>query len=73
MALDAPPNAEWWPSGVLLTNNLVFVSTDNATYAIDRTTHAQVWSYPFSGKLSLSANGILYINSGSSILAVNVK
>ena len=53
--------------------NGVMISTDGATYAIDRTTHAQVWSVPFGGKLALSANGILYINSLSSILAVNLK
>lgn len=68
-----PATAQRWSGNVLLTNNLVFVSTDGATYAIDRTTHAQVWSVPFGGKLALSANGILYINSLSSILAVNLK
>jgi outer membrane protein assembly factor BamB len=62
-----------WLGNVLLTQNLVFVSTDNATYAIDRTSHTTVWTQPFSGKLTLSANGVLYINSGTSILAINVK
>jgi outer membrane protein assembly factor BamB len=62
-----------WRGNILLTQNLVFVSTDNATFAIDRTTHETVWTQPFSGKLTLSANGVLYINSGTSILAINVK
>jgi hypothetical protein len=68
-----PTAAQQWLSNVLLTNTLVFVSTDSATYAIDRTTHVPVWTYPFGGKLSMSSNGILYINSETSILAVNVK
>ena len=58
---------------MLLTQNLVFVSTDNATYAIDRTSHATVWTQPFPGKLTLSANGVLYINNDTSVLAINVK
>jgi hypothetical protein len=68
-----PATAQQWAGNVLLTKNLVFVSTDGATYAIDRSTHAQVWTYPFGGKLSMSSNGILYINGLSSILAVNLK
>jgi hypothetical protein len=44
-------------SEVLLTKNLVFVSTNLATYAIDVTTHRAVWSYPLSGRLELSAVG----------------
>jgi hypothetical protein len=68
-----PQGAETSSNNILLTNNLVFLSTDKATYAIDRTTHAPVWTYPFAGKLSMSANGILYINDRSSILAVNLK
>ena len=50
-------------SEVLLTRNTVVVSTDRSTYAIDRTTHHVVWSYPTSGNLALSPNGILYIES----------
>ena len=48
-------------SEVLLTRNTLIVSTNLSTYAIDRTTHHVVWSYPVSGNLALSANGILYI------------
>jgi outer membrane protein assembly factor BamB len=68
-----PQGAETSSNNILVTNNLVFLSTDKATYAIDRTTHAPVWSYPFAGKLAMSANGVLYINGRSSIVAVNLK
>lgn len=68
-----PAAAQQWLGNVVLTNNLVFVSTDSATYAIDRSSHASVWTYPLGGKLALSANGILYINTQTSILAVNLR
>ena len=66
---------------VLVTNNLVFVSTNIATYAISQSTHQVVWSTPAPGWLALSANGVLYIvlaKDGHSItsgqvLAINVK
>lgn len=70
----APPaSVTQWQGNVVLTNNLAFVSSDNTTYAIDRSTHATVWTHPAGGKLSLSANGVLYINTLNSIVAINVK
>lgn len=67
------PTGETFASDVLLTKNLVFVSTDAATYAVDRISHQQVWSYPASGSLAISANGILYIKGKSSITAINLR
>jgi len=65
---------------VLATNNLVFVSTNTATYAISQSTHQPVWSIPIPGRLALSANGVLYVvavdaagNTNGTVLAVNVK
>lgn len=58
---------------VLATSNLVFVSTDTNTYAIDRGTHQPVWSYAASGSLALSANGVLYIRNTYSIVAINLQ
>lgn len=69
-------------SETLLTKNLIFVSTNLATYAIDSSTHQMVWSYPLTGKLALSQNGILYIEGRRSqgspsvpgtLTAINVK
>lgn len=64
---------------VLLTNNLLFASTNVATYAIDLATHSSVWSIAVPGRLALSANGVLYIVAGPSnaspgggITAINV-
>jgi hypothetical protein len=61
-------------SEVLLTNTLIFVSTNLAIYGIDMTTHDLVWSYPLPGRLALSPKGILYIEaSGMKLTAVNLK
>jgi hypothetical protein len=79
-----PPQAGdiGFASEVLLTKNVVFISTNLATYAIDVSTHHIVWSYPQTGKLALSQNGVLYIEgrgSGTgtyipgSLTAINLK
>ncbi len=60
-------------SEVLLTNNLVFVSTNLATYAIDINSHRVVWSYPQVGRLALSKNGVLYIQGTDYLTAINLK
>ena len=60
-------------SEVLLTNNLVFVSTNQSVYAIDRTSHHQAWSYPVMANLALSRNGILYLEGVNTLTAVNAK
>lgn len=49
---------------VLVTDNLVFVSTDRAVYAIDLKTHLPVWQYGQGGNLAISGAGILYITTG---------
>jgi hypothetical protein len=60
-------------SETLLTDNLAFVSTEFATYAIDLNSHKTVWSYPYSGRLALSRNGVLFIQGTDYITALNVK
>ena len=60
-------------SNVVATDNLVFVSDNNVTYAMDISTRRVAWSFPQSGQLALSPNGILYISGIDSITAINVK
>jgi PQQ-like domain len=75
-----PTSAETsYVGDVLVTNNMVFLSTNTTIYAIDTTTHLSVWSIPTAGFLALSENGVLYVveslNSSTTgkIYAVNVK
>jgi outer membrane protein assembly factor BamB len=60
-------------SDVLVTDNLLFVSTGKRVHAIDLTTHQPVWSYWEPGNLALSANGVLYVQGKTWLGAVNLK
>ena len=50
---------------VVVTDNLVFVSTDTAVHAISLATRQSVWSFPAPGMLAISAQGTLYIAEGA--------
>jgi outer membrane protein assembly factor BamB len=69
-----PPLAgdTFFASEVLVTDNLVFVCTNSALYAIDLTTHKTAWSYPVVGRLALSARGVLYVAGQSTLTAFNL-
>jgi hypothetical protein len=62
-----------WKGEPVVTKNLLFVSTNSATYAIDLRTHKPVWSYPFAGRLALTRSGILYIQNEEALVALNLK
>jgi len=51
----------------VVTNNLVFVSTDANVYAIDLSTHQAVWQYAKPGMLAISGSSILYIVTGATL------
>jgi outer membrane protein assembly factor BamB len=50
---------------VVVTDNLIFVSTDTAVHAIDLKTRQSVWKYPAPGNVAISGGGILYISTGA--------
>jgi hypothetical protein len=64
---------------VIVTDNLVFLSTDKKVHAISLASHASVWTYPQPGELAISANGVLYIatsggtGSDGGLTAVNLQ
>jgi len=68
-----PPDGP--PAGpMIVTKNLLLVSTAANTYAVDLASHAQVWTYPAGGQLALSAQGILFIaQSSGKLTAVSVR
>lgn len=53
---DGPPIGE-----VVVTRNVVFVSTVANTYGVDITARRQGWSFAVGGHLALSAQGYLFI------------
>jgi outer membrane protein assembly factor BamB len=60
-----PPSDQSFHRNVVVTDNLVFVSTDRAIYALDLTTRKPVWSYPTPGMMAISGGGTLYIVEGA--------
>lgn len=63
----APPS-ESLAGNLLVTPNLVFAQTNQATYAISRGTLQTVWSTPLTGDLALG-DGLLLIHNTNSINA----
>jgi hypothetical protein len=60
-----------WQSDVLLTDNLVFVSTDSATYAIDLTTHQAAWTLHYPGRFAISDRGVFYLSLTDPLIPQN--
>jgi len=58
-----PPAGETFHRNTVVTDNLVFVSTDKAVYAISLSDHTMKWSYPMPGTLTLSSGFMLYISA----------
>lgn len=69
-----PPEGQ--PTGTMIvTKNLLFVSTSATTYAVDLSSQRQVWTYPAGGSLALSGQGILFIAGWGSakLTAISVR
>ena len=68
-----PPTGQ--PVGpMIVTKNLLLVSTATTTYAVDLGSRQHVWSYPAGGHLTLSSQGLLFIAQASGRLsAVSVR
>ncbi len=64
---------------IIVTDNLLFVSTSTRVYALDLATHKTVWVFQQPGRLALSPNGVLYIattangNLPASLYAINLN
>ena len=58
---QAPFEMGYPASNIVVTNNLVFVSTQSSVYAIDIATRTKVWSHSHGGRIAISRNGVLYI------------
>jgi len=70
--MPEPNDGEFEGGNIIVTDNMVLLSTNKVVHAIDKNSHTTVWKYFHSGNLALSANGILYI-SGTELHAVNMK
>jgi uncharacterized protein YjdB len=69
-----PPAGQTTTGTIVATRNLLFVSTESRTYAIDIAARAATWSYPAGGHLAVGRDGILFIAQESGMLtAVDLK
>ena len=57
------PPGEQFIRNIVASNNLVFVSTDRAVYAVDMATRGQVWLHNEPGGLSIASGQYLLIAS----------
>ncbi len=64
-AWEAP--AESLTGAMIVTDSHIIVSSDETTYAVDMKTHADVWSYPATGHLTLNDHA-LYIAANDGTL-----
>lgn len=63
-----PPNSDTsFYRNVVVTNNMLFVSTDKNVYALDLKTHQPVWQAPYPGSLALFGQGLLAITTGAAL------
>lgn len=74
------PSGEAFIRNIVAANNVVFVSTDQAVYAIDISTHQQVWRYASPGGLAIANHQYLLIasparrdNAQATLTAIRLK
>lgn len=58
---------------MVVSDNLVFISTTDITLAIDIKTRQVVWEHPFGGSLAISDRCVLYIKGTNRIDAINLQ
>jgi len=63
-----PPPGEIIVTPMIVTDNLIFVSTESVIYAVDLESQTAVWSYGAGGHLALSDDGVLFIATSEGIL-----
>jgi outer membrane protein assembly factor BamB len=57
-----PPDGIEFVANIVVTENVLFVSTNTTTYGIDLATRAVVWTYPRPGYLAIAPGNLLLIS-----------
>lgn len=70
-----PPDGTPVAHPCVVSDNILFVSTNLTTYAVDLASHAPVWSQGPGGSLAISKAGVLFISSrtNGSVTAIALK
>ncbi len=67
------------PHNIIVTDNLVFVSTATKVYAVNLANRQIVWTLSKPGRLALSPNGVLYVSTpavgqlSAGVYAINLR
>jgi hypothetical protein len=70
----ARPDNSQRATTMIATKNLLFISGDNTTYALDLGARLPGWSYPAGGYLALSSDGLLLIaQANGKLTAIRVR
>jgi outer membrane protein assembly factor BamB len=72
------PPGDGFKGDIIVTRNLLFLSTRQQVHAVSPESQQSVWSFLMPGQLALFANGVLYVavtgESGHlTLFAINVK
>ena len=81
MALDKSGKLLWqWyqdnelvRGGMLVTKNLIFITTDQKVYAISKETHEPVWEYSGSGTLSMGMGHLYILDYAGYLTSISVE
>lgn len=58
---------------MLVTKNLIFISTNKNVYAISKKRHEQVWAYHASGLLSMGMGHLYILDKMGNLISINVS
>ena len=61
-----------YQSNIVVTKTHIFIGDSTHTFAIDRETRQEVWSYSAAGNITITADGMLYI-AGTELTAIDLK
>ena len=67
------PDDQYLSGNILVTYSHVFVSSGSKTYALAANTGALLWTYNAGGQLALGADGALYIQNETQLIAINLE
>jgi hypothetical protein len=57
---------------MIATDNLLFATSRDTTFAIDLATHKPVWSYPRAGHLALADGALIIAGDDGMLTAISV-
>lgn len=67
------PDNQYLNSNIVATYSHIFVSSNEKTYALSANSGELLWTYELGGQLSLGADGALYIQGNTMLMAISLE